>query len=267
MNPVHPETGRRLDKGHFRWTNIRKLNDQLMRENGIPVVERRGPKTAQIHHKAMKMLVNGEVPVTYDLIQKLDVARSVSRNLEEFKMVLGKFGIQTRIAGETISYTHPDRKKACKARTLGTNYTLDSINKNLEYNADAYRSKPWLLDEQIKRLDSVENKKSVNHGSFHFINYIDQTGHQVIQERAEFLRNLPNLVKQRNFNNLYRKVGTLLRDSGDERSSTQRALLSDFKQQKEERELSLSISPQENKQRSKSDHSLEIEQDDFGIDL
>lgn len=239
INPVHPVTGKRLDKGKFYSLTLREKSNKLMRKHGLPVIEKQGLMPAKLHYSAFRMLKDGRTPNTFDLIKKIDVARSVSKNMDEFNSVLGKFGIKTRITKNTISYTHPDRKKANRDRSLGTNYTLKSIKENLASNSHNYLSKPFVLNDQIKLIDKLKDPKAIDGDYLGFIKFIDETGHQKIKAQADFLRTLPQIKHEKTILKSAAKATRQIENSSD-LSELEQELLEELRNKKLDKEFSIS---------------------------
>ena len=180
INPVHPESGKRLHRGDFWWLTLKDKSNEIVKRHGFSVLEKgRQRKTVRLNTSAKQMLRRGKIPIQLDLIKKLDVARSLSTNMQEYQSLLALFGIDARVENKNISYLHPERQKRVRGKTLGTLYCQDELEKSFLYVRGQYLRNIFHYQDAVNRLRSEKNLKSLK---FEVPPYIDllEGGHKTI---------------------------------------------------------------------------------------
>ncbi len=125
--------GKKFNDNKGAYSRLRRLSDEICRENGLSVIEKPHGKTPRQIHFAEK---NGE-PTKYNLMREaIDTAVSLSTNMPTFISLMKQ-------QGYIVSYSHSRKyptirsvnsQKAVRLYRLGEDYELDRIAQRVNAN-------------------------------------------------------------------------------------------------------------------------------------
>lgn len=156
VNPVHPETGKRIYRDMKHRDVMMALNDKLCRENGLNVIEKTAiEKNEELHPKAKKMSQRYGQSYELDLMQKADFARAYSTNFFEYESILKEMNVDLRITEKTISYLYQGKQKRKRGDKIGKRYTKEGLQEKFKSNLELFSRDPQLKDEILQSLRGI----------------------------------------------------------------------------------------------------------------
>ena len=142
--------GKKFNDNKAAYTKLRRLSDEICRENGLSVIEKPRGKTPRQIHFAEK---NGD-PARYNLMRDaIDNAISLSANMPTFFYLMRQQGYVIAHSADrkypTIRSIHS--KKATRLFRLGEEYELERIVQRVDensletvvHNRDEFRARPF----------------------------------------------------------------------------------------------------------------------------
>jgi hypothetical protein len=143
VNPVHPETGKRITNKKKHLYQLRELSDGVCRENGLSVIQ--NPSKEQGTHLPDRVQrierYNGNSYVQA-MKDKALFARRYATSFDEYAGYLDALGVQLRIKDKTITYFYEDKLKGKRGDKLGREFTKDGLEPAFKENHTLFSSKP-----------------------------------------------------------------------------------------------------------------------------
>lgn len=152
INPVHFETGKRIQNKLENVHALRDLNDVIAREHGLSVLppqaslKRPGP-----NEKAQRIEAYRGKSYIVDLTQKAHFARAHAANFEQYLELLSGFNIEARIENQTITYFYPGRAVGKRGKNLAPELDKAGLEKKF---ADHRTPKPLAPQVGESKLSS-----------------------------------------------------------------------------------------------------------------
>ena len=160
LNPVHSETGKRIQNKMRLLYDLRDKSDELCLEKGLSVIEEQSKqkwKNAPEHVRNQKR--KGGFSWVLDLKEKADFARTIATSFDEYAGVLNQLGIQVKVENKTIGYFYPDKKqKRGGTYGMGEKYDKSGLIEQFKEN---YRTfyEPGLKKTPIEEIDFKDHWK------------------------------------------------------------------------------------------------------------
>ena len=135
INPVHLETGKRIQNKIKNRHIAMSINDDIARENGLEVIppkdksQTRGPSD-----KAKRIETYRGRSYILDLNRKAQLARDHATNFDEYLSVLGSFDIKARVEKENITYFYPGHSKGKRGRNLDPRLDIPGLEAKFNEN-------------------------------------------------------------------------------------------------------------------------------------
>ncbi|MCL2357344.1 MAG: relaxase/mobilization nuclease domain-containing protein [Defluviitaleaceae bacterium] len=125
INSVHPDTGRKFHcHGKEGIKRVRLANDEVCVAQGLSVPNE--PAAVRFTHAEQQIVESGRGSWKDEIRQAIDRAATKSDSYDNFKQILGDYGITVKDTGKYISFTHPNTKKI-RGYRLGDSYTKEGI--------------------------------------------------------------------------------------------------------------------------------------------
>lgn len=160
VNPVHSETGRRIQDKKRVLYDLQVKSDDLCLEKGLSIIEVQSRKTWEKtpeHVREMKR--KGGFSWVLDLKEKADFARTLATSFDEYAGILNQFGIQVKVENKTIGYFYPDkRQKRGNTYGLGERYDKKGLVEKFKENYARFQE-AGLKPAPIEKVDFSEHWK------------------------------------------------------------------------------------------------------------
>ena len=124
-----------LKKFHNKdaWKDLKEVSDRICKEKGLSVIPLREYDSSKYEHYYGRFKVSN----TQDLKKKIDKAIAMSKTYDEFKNRLLEIdGIVINDIGKHISFKAPTMQRVRRGKTIGENYTKESIIKRIDSGAE-----------------------------------------------------------------------------------------------------------------------------------
>lgn len=162
VNSVSFETGKKYRSTNKRLWDLKRESNRLC--------EREGFATLDLDKKAKERLTSGELRLELRgvetwkgyLKEKIDLVKEKANDIKEFcKCLKDNYNIETRVTNKTISYKHPDKKKAIRGKKLGEDYTKGELEIGFTRRKEKedFREEREGFKDQIKRDAEFEWKR------------------------------------------------------------------------------------------------------------
>lgn len=146
---VHTETGKALQRWGTHFDRMHETNNEIAKENGLSLnLPRTKDLMAKMSDKARHLVTKGKQSWVYDMVQKIDCARSMSTSFDEYVGQLSILGVGARVENKNISYQYGD-KKPMRGKNLGTSFDKDGLMKAFKENDEKF-AKHTGLREQLR---------------------------------------------------------------------------------------------------------------------
>ncbi|CAM6053771.1 unnamed protein product [Sphagnum tenellum] len=164
VNPVHMETGKRIQNKRKNLYQLRDINDDIARAHGLsvlpkqPKLKRSGPS-----EKVRRIEAYRGKSYIIDLGKKAQFARSYATGMDDYCSILSGFNISTRVENKNITYFYPGRNVGKRGRNLSHELDLEGLEKKFLENRTRIQSEPNFrkLVEQVKGSYSPPYKSGV----------------------------------------------------------------------------------------------------------
>ena len=159
VDPVNLDTGKRVHNKKKHLYNLRNINDDIARENGLSVIEKVNTRS-KTPQKARKAELYSSSSKIHDLKNKIDFSKKYARNFEEHSSIMGEFNIEVRKTEKTISYTYPGMERRKRGDKLGDDYTVSFLKKRFEDNQKRLGNGAQVMqlmkkDEEYSKLRAI----------------------------------------------------------------------------------------------------------------
>lgn len=160
VNPVNPETKKRIMNKKVHLQTLRDLNDTIAKENGLTVLPPQLPgRRDGASEKVRRIDAYRGQSFILDLADKANFARSHATNFDEYGAILSAFDIQVRVEDKNITYFYPGKNHGKRGKTLDPRLDKPSLEKQFIENQVALISNPdarislteWVRDYEASR--------------------------------------------------------------------------------------------------------------------
>lgn len=158
INSVNIETGKKYHSNNKQRDFIKSENDRICQERGLSVVLE---KQASVRYTAAEksLLKKGETSWKDEIRQAVDIAKARTSDLDSLSEVLDKFGIETRLRGEMISYKHPEALKWVRGSKLGYDYEVGGIERGFERRIkESQTRRQSIVGNEHKRTNQLSSE-------------------------------------------------------------------------------------------------------------
>jgi hypothetical protein len=143
---VHSETGKALSRKKGDLKRLHEINNSIAKENGMAL---NLPRVNDLHAKlpdhVRKIVAMGKQSWLFDMVEKIDFARTASTNFDEFVGQLKTLGVDAHVENKNISYSYGDRKPK-RGKSLGTLFDKEGLMKTFKENDEKFAKHPGLRD-------------------------------------------------------------------------------------------------------------------------
>jgi hypothetical protein len=159
------------------YTAIKDLSNELAEERGLTTVDFRKPSAEPVRQSQAErqIILRGGTSWKQELCEVIDLAVESTDNMADFEAYVGKYGVEiSRNTAKSISFRHPEKKKAIRGDKLGANYTKAALEKRLSH---VYVAEPVLErdmdDENERTRRKTEIKASLSAGDRMLVEMIE----------------------------------------------------------------------------------------------
>lgn len=127
INSVNYEDGRKFHAhGQEAIDHVRKISDELCKENDLSVVEER---SAEVRYTLAEqsLLQKGELSWKDEIRTAIDSSKEHAASFEDFQERLKDQGVQATLRGKNITYEHLESNKKVRGTKLGLAYEKETI--------------------------------------------------------------------------------------------------------------------------------------------
>jgi hypothetical protein len=145
INPVHMETGKRIQNKFENLYQLRDINDAIAKERGLSVLPRQEKLTRPgPNEKSRRIEAYRGRSYIVDLANKANFARGHATNYDEYLSLLSGFNIQARIENQNITYFYPGREVGKRGRNLDPALDKPGLELKFAENLQRYSKSPEL---------------------------------------------------------------------------------------------------------------------------
>lgn len=146
---VHSETGKALALKKADIRRLHEINNGIARENGLSLnLPRVKDPTLNLPDHVRQMFAQGKPHWMIHMVEKIDFARAISTNFDEFKSHLHFLGVGTVIEDKNITYSYGgDEKRKKRGKGLGTLFDKDGLMKAFKENDEKFAKYPGLREQ------------------------------------------------------------------------------------------------------------------------
>jgi len=127
INAVNYEDGRKFHAhGQEAIDHVRKISDELCKENGLSIVEER---SADVRYTLAEqsLVQKGEFSWKDEIRTAIDSSKEQAASFEDFQERLKDQGVQATLRGKNITYEHLESNKKVRGTKLGLAYEKETI--------------------------------------------------------------------------------------------------------------------------------------------
>ena len=177
INSLSCITGKMLRISPDAYTAIKDYSNELAEECGLTTVDFRKPSEEPVRQSQAErqIILRGGTSWKQELCEVIDLAVDNTDNMADFEAYIGKYGVEIpRNTARTISFRHPEKKKAIRGDKLGANYTKAALEERLSH---VYVAEPVLErdmdDENERTRRKAEIKASLSAGDRMLVEMIE----------------------------------------------------------------------------------------------
>ena len=135
INSVNLDTGLKFQAhGQKAIQEVKDANDQICLENGLTIPEE--PAKVRYTTAEKSLLEKGKSSWKDEIREKVDFAAAHTSNFKDFSALLTKNGVDVKLRGKTITYTHLNENKKVRASKLGLDYEKETIFNGFERHTE-----------------------------------------------------------------------------------------------------------------------------------
>lgn len=176
INSVICITGKMLRISPDAYTAIKDLSNELAEERGLTTVDFRKPSEEPVRQSQAErqIILCGETSWKQELCEVIDLAIDSTCNMKDFEEYIGKYGVEiSRNTAKSISFRHPEKKKAIRGDNLGADYTKSAIEDRLLRVRDHDAWVRAMEDQSIDDEKVVEHIGTYSEGQKSFMDVIN----------------------------------------------------------------------------------------------
>ncbi|WP_313469254.1 relaxase/mobilization nuclease domain-containing protein [Carnobacterium sp.] len=135
INSVNLDTGLKFQAhGQKAIQEVKDANDQICLENGLTIPEE--PAKVRYTTAEKSLLEKGKSSWKDEIREAVDYATAHTSNFKDFSALLTKNGVDVKLRGKTITYTHLNENKKMRASKLGLDYEKETIFNGFERHTE-----------------------------------------------------------------------------------------------------------------------------------
>lgn len=158
VNSVSFEDGKMLNLRNKEYGALKDLSNEIAVENGFSSLEWRKPSKDKVTQAEYHIQLNGGVSWKEELKEVISEAMEKSTNFMEFRNHLEKYGVTIeRNTEKTISFKHPEQKKAVRGERLGEEFTKGAILNAIDKQRN--RGNITEQSDSTGKIERTERKK------------------------------------------------------------------------------------------------------------
>lgn len=131
INSVNMDTGLKFQAhGQKAIQEVKDMNDQICLEHGLTIPEE--PAKVRYTTAEKSLLEKGKSSWKDEIREAVDYSVSRTSDFKSFSELLNKKGVDVKLRGKTITYTHLNANKKVRASKLGSDYEKETIFNGFE---------------------------------------------------------------------------------------------------------------------------------------
>ena len=131
INSVNVDTGLKFQAhGQKAIQEVKDANDQICLDHGLTIPEE--PANVRYTTAEKSLLEKGNSSWKDEIREVVDQARGRTSDFKAFSALLNESGVDVKLRGKTITYTHLKANKKVRASKLGSNYEKETIFNGFE---------------------------------------------------------------------------------------------------------------------------------------
>lgn len=131
INSVNMDTGLKFQAhGQKAIQEVKDANDQICLEHGLTIPEE--PAKVRYTTAEKSLLEKGKNSWKDEIREVVDQARGRTSDFKDFSALLNENGVDVKLRGKTITYTHLNANKRVRASKLGSDYEKETIFNGFE---------------------------------------------------------------------------------------------------------------------------------------
>lgn len=131
INSVNMDTGLKFQAhGQKAIQEVKDANDQICLEHGLTIPEE--PAKVRYTTAEKSLLEKGKNSWKDEIREVVDQAKGRTSDFKDFTALLNENGIDVKLRGKTITYTHLNANKKVRASKLGSDYEKETIFNGFE---------------------------------------------------------------------------------------------------------------------------------------
>lgn len=160
VNMVNEATGKKIENKKYHLYRLRDISDSLCKEYGLSVIDEKAKERQANLPDIVRRIdrFNGKSYIM-DMMGKADFARRYSTGYDEYRAILGEFGIGVRVEEKNITYFYPGRDRGKRGAKLGKKYDKGGLEESFKKNDELFAARPEL------RLDYREGLADLRAGN------------------------------------------------------------------------------------------------------
>ncbi|MEK0203927.1 relaxase/mobilization nuclease domain-containing protein [Enterococcus faecium] len=160
INSVNMDTGLKFQAhGQKAIQEVKDMNDQICLEHGLTIPEE--PAKVRYTTAEKSLLEKGKNSWKDEIREVVDQAKGRTSDFESFSALLNENGVDVKLRGKTITYTHLNANKKVRASKLGSNYEKETIFNGFERHIEPTKDR----DSATGQSGSNEPRPAATHSS------------------------------------------------------------------------------------------------------
>lgn len=160
INSVNMDTGLKFQAhGQKAIQEVKEANDQICLDNGLTIPEE--PAKVRYTTAEKSLLEKGKSSWKDEIREAIDYAADHTSDFKSFSELLNKNGVDVKLRGKTITYTHLNENKKVRASKLGTDYEKETIFNGFERHLEPTETR----NPATNRSGNDEPRPAATHSS------------------------------------------------------------------------------------------------------
>lgn len=216
INSVNMDTGLKFQAhGQKAIQEVKDANDQICLEHGLTIPEE--PAKVRYTTAEKSLLEKGKNSWKDEIREVVDQAKGRTSDFKDFTALLNENGIDVKLRGKTITYTHLNANKKVRASKLGSDYEKETIFNGFERHieptkdrdsatgqSESNEPRPAAVDpsldrnSELQRSDAPTEKLGESQFGTQFTrdSTSDDYSPEQLQQQLENLRNHTNQLQR-----------------------------------------------------------------------
>lgn len=216
INSVNMDTGLKFQAhGHKAIQEMKDANDQICLKHGLTIPEE--PANVRYTTAEKSLLEKGKSSWKDEIREAVDYAAVHTVDFKSFSALLNQNGVDVKLRGKTITYTHLKANKKVRASKLGSDYEKETIFNGFERHIEPTASRNSAIgqsgsnetrpaatdssfdrDPELQRSDATTEKLRESQSGEQFTrdSRSDDYSPEQLQQQLENLRNHTNQLQR-----------------------------------------------------------------------